>query len=73
MAKHLFSIKFINFVTDLQKYGSVAQLNRASDSGSAGHGFESHPSHFFRKFSQESPTSDSFLMMMNLIFAEKPI
>ena len=25
--------------------GSVAQLNRASDSGSAGHGFESHPSH----------------------------
>ena len=45
MAKHLFSIKFINFVTDLQKYGSVAQLNRASDSGSAGHGFESHPSH----------------------------
>ena len=48
MAKHLFSIKFINFVTDLQKYGSVAQLNRASDSGSAGHGFESHPSHFVR-------------------------
>ena len=25
--------------------GSVAQLNRASDSGSEGHGFESHPSH----------------------------
>ena len=29
----------------MQRYGSVAQLNRASDSGSAGHGFESHPSH----------------------------
>ena len=30
----------------MQHKGSVAQLNRASDSGSAGHGFESHPSHF---------------------------
>lgn len=27
------------------RIGPVAQLNRASDSGSAGHGFESHPSH----------------------------
>ena len=27
------------------QYGSVAQLNRASDSGSEGHGFESHRSH----------------------------
>ena len=32
-----------NFV--MFKRGSVAQLNRASDSGSAGHGFESHPGH----------------------------
>lgn len=43
--KQKISIKISNFATELQHYGSVAQLNRASDSGSAGHGFESHPSH----------------------------
>ena len=26
-------------------FGSVAELNRASDSGSEGRGFESHPGH----------------------------
>lgn len=38
----VFPILYLNFA---HKFGSVAQLNRASDSGSAGHGFESHPSH----------------------------
>lgn len=33
----------------MQQNGSVAQLNRASDSGSAGHGFESHPSHYLQE------------------------
>ena len=31
--------------TRLKKYGSVAQLNRASDYGSEGSGFESQRSH----------------------------
>ena len=29
-------------------FGPVAQLNRASDSGSEGHGFESHRDHYYR-------------------------
>ena len=39
------SKKFHTFALAIQKYGSVAQLNRASDYGSEGYRFESCRSH----------------------------
>ena len=45
-AKHLDGIrKMTTFALAIKKYGSVAQLNRASDYGSEGSGFESQRSH----------------------------
>ena len=44
--KHLEFIKKIHtFALAFKKYGSVAQLNRASDYGSEGYRFESYRSH----------------------------
>ena len=37
--------KVTTFALAIKKRGSVAQLNRASDYGSEGYGFESHRSH----------------------------
>ena len=37
-----------NFALAIEKNGSLAQLNRASDYGSEGYRFESYASHFFK-------------------------
>ena len=41
---------FANAITKVMHFGSLAQLNRASDYGSEGYRFESYPGHFLRIF-----------------------